>query len=59
MTILESVDTLRAYVRHLEHINAHTYAKDPSSGEIKLKSPYADLIDAMHTAISCMEAAQQ
>lgn len=55
MTISQSLETLRPYVRHLEHINDRTYAKDPVSGEVKLESPYADLIDAIHTAIDCME----
>lgn len=55
MTILQSLETLRPYVRYLEHINDNTYATDPVSGEVKLKNPYADLIDAMHTAIDCME----
>ena len=57
MTIQESIKTLRAYVRHLEHINGHTYAEDPVAGKVKLKNPYADLIDALQTAIPCMEAA--
>lgn len=56
MTISQSLETLRPYVRYLEHINDNTYAKDPVSGEeAKLENPYADLIDAMHTAIDCME----
>ena len=56
MTIQESIKTLRAYVRHLERINDQTYAEDPVAGKGKLKNPYADLIDAMNTAIACMEA---
>lgn len=55
MTISQSLETLRTYVRRLEHIGDHAYAKDPASGEFKLENPYADLIDAMHTAIDCME----
>lgn len=55
MTILQSLETLRPYVRYLEHINDNTYANDPVSGEVKLANPYADLIDAMHTVIDCME----
>lgn len=48
----QRIDYLQVYVGHLEH----TYAKDPVSGESKLKNPYADLIDAVNTAIACMEA---
>lgn len=56
MTIPQSLETLRTYVRHLEYIDDHAYAKDPVSGEeVKLENPYADLIDAMHVAIDCME----
>lgn len=55
MTIPQSLETLRTYVRHLEHINDHTYAKDPASGEVKLENQYANLIDALHVAIDCME----
>lgn len=55
MTIPQSLETLRTYVRHLEFANDRTYAEDPASGEVKLENPYADLIDAMHTAIDCME----
>lgn len=56
MTISESIDYLQVYVGHLEHINDHTYAEDPVAGRVNLKNPYADLIDAMNTAIACMEA---
>lgn len=55
MTIPQSLETLRTYVRHLEHIGDHTYAKGPASGEVKLENPYADLIGALHVAIDCME----
>lgn len=55
MTISQSLEIMRPYVRHLEYIDDHAYAKDPVSGEVKLANPYADLIDAMHTAIDCME----
>lgn len=56
MTIPQSLETLRTYVRHLEYIDDHAYAKDPVSGEeVKLENPYADLIDALHVAIDCME----
>lgn len=56
MTIPQSLETLRTYVRHLEFANDRTYAEDPASGEeVKLENPYADLIDAMHTAIDYME----
>lgn len=53
MTIPQSLETLRTYVRHLELVNAYT--EDPASGEFKLENPYADLIDALHVAIDCME----
>lgn len=49
MTIPQSLETLRTYVRHLELVNAYT--EDPASGEVK----YANLIDALHVAIDCME----
>ena len=55
MTIPQSLETLRTYVRHLEHIGDNTYVKDPASGEVKLENPYANLIDALHVAIACME----
>lgn len=51
MTIPQSLETLRTYVRHLELVNAY----DPASGEVKLENPYADLIGALHVAIDCME----
>lgn len=53
MTIPQSLETLRTYVRHLDLVNA--YAEDPASGEVKLENPYANLIDALHVAIACME----
>lgn len=55
MTIPQSLETLRTYVRHLELVNDRTYAEDPASGEVKLENPYANLIDALHVAIDCME----
>lgn len=51
MTISQSLETLRTYVRHLELVNAY----DPASGEVKLENQYANLIDALHVAIDCME----
>lgn len=51
MTIPQSLETLRTYVRHLELVNAY----DPASGEVKLENPYANLIDALHVAIDYME----
>ena len=53
MTIPQSLETLRTYVRHLELVIAYT--KDPASGEVKLENQYANLIDALHVAIDCME----
>lgn len=53
MTIPQSLETLRTYVRHLELVNAYT--EDPASGEVKLENQYANLIDALHVAIACME----
>lgn len=55
MTIQQSLETLRTYVRHLEHIGDHTYVKDHASGEVKLENPYANFIGALHVAIDCME----
>ncbi len=55
MTIPQSLETLRTYVRHLELVNDRTYAEDPASGEVKLENQYANLIDALHVAIDCME----
>lgn len=55
MTIPQSLETLRTYVRHLELVNDRTYAEDPASGEVKLENPYANLIGALHVAIDCME----
>lgn len=51
MTIPQSLETLRIYVRHLELVNAY----DPASGEVKLENQYANLIGALHVAIDCME----
>lgn len=55
MTIPQSLETLRIHVRNLEFANDRTYAEDPASGEVKLENPYANLIDALHVAIDCME----